>query len=380
MPYAVKHAGGKSPYWYAVYRDETGRRRKRSTKLTSKAKALEMAYALQKAAKLARDKTLTEARTRELLSEILQSVNGEGLRVFTVAQWFDHFVKQKQKSRASQTAKKHEQMMKEFIAFLDHKANLNIAAVSSKDVADFRDHREARGLAPSSLNVDLRCLSSAFNAALRQGHISVNPCLAIEPLKDKQVHKAVFTPEQVTALVKTAEGEWKGVILTAFYTGARFGDCANLQWKHLDLVSDIKTIRFTQGKTKREIVIAVHPALEDFLLKLPTAGSDDDFVFPSLAQRKVNILSVQFRRIMEKSHIEQRVIRERGESSESGRSVYALSFHSLRHSFSSLLANAGIAEETRMALTGHTTREMQQRYTHRQLSVLRDAVSVLPRV
>jgi integrase len=380
MPYAVKHAGGKSPYWYAVYRDETGRRRKRSTKLTSKSKALEMAYALQRAAKQAREKTLTEARTRELLSEILQSVNGEGLRVFTVAQWFDHFVKQKQKSRASQTAKKHEQMMKEFVAFLDYKAHLNIAAVSSKDVAEFRDYREARGLAPSSLNVDLRCLSSAFNAALKQGHISVNPCAAIEPVKDKQVHKVVFTPEQVTALVQAAEGEWKGLILVAFYVGARFGDCTNLQWKHVDLVSEIKAIRFTQGKTGREITVVIHPALEDYLLKLPTAESDDDFIFPSLAQRKVNVLSVQFRRIMDRAHIEQRVIRERSESGESGRSVFALSFHSLRHSFASILANAGVAEETRMALTGHTTREMQQRYTHHELARLRDAVSVLPRI
>jgi hypothetical protein len=45
-----------------------------------------------------------------------------------------------------------------------------------------------------------------------------------------------------------------------------------------------------------------------------------------------------------------------------------------------LLANAGIAEETRMALTGHTTRAMHQGYTHRELSTLRDAVSVLPRI
>jgi lipopolysaccharide transport system ATP-binding protein len=45
------------------------------------------------------------------------------------------------------------------------------------------------------------------------------------------------------------------------------------------------------------------------------------------------------------------------------------------NSFSSLLASAGIPEETRMALTGHTSREMQQRYTHRQLATLRDAVA-----
>jgi integrase len=73
------------------------------------------------------------------------------------------------------------------------------------------------------------------------------------------------------------------------------------------------------------------------------------------------------------------VIRERNQSG-SGRSVNALTFHSLRHTFNSILANAGIAEETRMALTGHTTREMNQRYTHRELSIYRDAVGTLPRV
>jgi hypothetical protein len=45
-----------------------------------------MAGALQKAGDEARRHTLTEARTRDLLSEILQNINGEELRVFTVAQ------------------------------------------------------------------------------------------------------------------------------------------------------------------------------------------------------------------------------------------------------------------------------------------------------
>src|SRR5262249_7999104 len=102
-------------------------------------------------------------------------------------------------------------------------------------------------------------------------------------------------------------------------------------------------------------------------------------LFPSLAQRATSLLSKEFRLLMQQAHIEQRVIRERNEDG-SGRSVSALSFHSLRHSFSSLLANLGVAEETRMALTGHTTREMQQHSTHRELAILRDAVAVLPKV
>ena len=367
----------RSPYWFACYTDSTGRRLKKSTGLTSKSKALEVAHRLQKASDEARRGVLTEARTRELLSEVLQTVNGEGLRVFTLEQWLDHFVKQKRKSRSDKTAARHEQMMREFIEFLGPRARLNIAAITSKDIADFRDHREGQGLAPATVNLDITILSAAFNAAWKQGHISVNPCAAIEPLKDKAQRKHVFTPEQVSALVKTAEGDWKGLVLLAFYTGARLSDAANLRWSNVDLVSEIKTIRFQPTKGGNEVVTAVHSALEDFLLSLPTPKSDDAFLFPSLAQRNVSPLSKAFRKIMEEARIEQRVIRER---SKSGRSVNALSFHSLRHSFSSILANAGIAEEVRMTLTGHTTRAIHRGYTHHELQRLRDAVSVLPRI
>jgi len=377
--YVVRDARSRSPYWYAVFRDGTGRRLKKSTKLTSKSKALEVARTLDKAGAEARRRTLTEVRTRELLSELLQSVSGEGLRVFSVAEWFAHFVALKRKSCAGQTVSRHRLMMREFIEFLGERARLNIAAITSKDVANFRDHRESLGLAPSTVNLDLETLSTAFNAALKQGHVSVNPCAAIEKLRDKAWRKQVFTLQQITALLKVSAVDWKGVILCGFYLGTRLHDCANLRWRNVDLVSEIKTIRFVTGKTGRDIVSVIHPTLEEYLLSLPTPESDEEFLFPSLAERVTSYLSREFKRLMHAARIEQRVIRERGEDG-SGRSVNALSFHSLRHSFSSLLANAGIAEETRMALTGHTTRAVHQHYTHRELSILRDAVSVLPHI
>ena len=235
-------------------------------------------------------------------------------------------------------------------------------------------------LAPSTLNYDVTILSAAFNAALRQGHISVNPCLAIEPVKDKiAVRKQTFSPEQVTALLKAADGRWRGLILVAFYTGQRLGDCANLQWKQIDLVSEIKTVRFFQGKTGVSVIVAIHAVLEDYLLSLPAPKNDDVFLFPSLAQRSISPLSKAFKKIMARANIQQRVIRARSESG-SGREVNGLTFHSLRHSFSSILANAGISEETRVALTGHVTREQQQRYTHRDLEVFRAAIAMLPQV
>jgi integrase len=376
MPYVVKHAGGQTPYWYAVYRDETGKRRKRSTKLTSKSKALEMANALHRAASEARRGALTEARTRELLSEILQSVNGEGLRSFTVEQWLELFVRQKQKSRAKGTFQRHAQTMRDFTEFLGYRARLNIVAITSKDVADFRDQRQSCGLAPATLNGDVAMLSSAFTAALKQGYISVNPCAAIEAVKDRGEPKSTFTPEQVAALVQAAEGDWRGLIVTAFYTGARLSDCVSLRWKSVDLVAEIKTIKFKQVKTGREVVTAIHPELEEYLLSLPAPESDEAFLFPTLVGR--NNLSRVFAEIMKRAHIENRVIRK--PAGAMGHAVHALSFHSLRHSFVSILANAGVDEHTRMTLTGHTERETQRRYTHSELARLRDAIAVLPRV
>jgi len=358
-----------------------------------------MANALQRAANEARRGVLTEQRTRELLSEILVSVTGEELQTFSIAQWLQHFVRQKAKSRADKTALRHEQMTREFLEFLGPRARLNIAAISAKDVAAFRDYRQSLGLSAATLNLDITVLSAAFNSALRQGHILTNPCLAIEPLREKAKRKDVFSIEQVRALltaldtmefaahrggkldkesVAALRRDWRGVIMTSFYVGCRLGDAVSLRWRNIDLVSEIPTVRFEQGKTGREIVSVVHTALQDWLLTLPTPASDDDFIFPTLAGRKVSPLSKAFGKILRHANIEQRVIRHGGDGS--GRNVHSLSFHSLRHSFVSLLAAQGVAEEVRMKLTGHVTREQAQHYTHHQLEALQTAVALLPKL
>ena len=169
-----------------------------------------MARTWEKASEEARQLRLTEARAREVISELMRSVGGESLTVFTAADWFDHFVKQKKKSRSAATGKRHVQTAREFLDHLGPKARLNIAAITSRDIASFRDHRHSLGLAPATLNQDVKMLSAAFNAALRQGHVSVNPALAVEPLRHKPQRKHVFTPEQVSALLKTAKGDWRG--------------------------------------------------------------------------------------------------------------------------------------------------------------------------
>jgi integrase len=61
-----------------------------------------------------------------------------------------------------------------------------------------------------------------------------------------------------------------------------------------------------------------------------------------------------------------------------GRKLAALSFHCLRHTFNSIMANEGVASEVRQKLTGHASEEVHRRYTHHELRTLRKAVDVLP--
>ena len=307
---------------------------------------------MERASTLARERTLTEISTRKLLSDLLDRVTGKGLRVFTVREWLEHFVKGKAKSRSDKTAARHEQVRDEFVEFRGRgRADLNIAAITSKRISDFRSLRERQELAPATINLDITILSSAFASAMRQGHVTFNPCGALTPLNDTAEPKSVFTQEQVAVLLTVAEGEWKGLILTAFFTGGRLGDCANLRWNNVELVSDFPKIRYKQIKErnrekqeKKEVTVPLNAELEDFLLSLPAPATDEAFLFPSLAVgRKTSPLSKAFRILMKRAKIEQRVIRERGK--HGGRNVYALSFHSLRHSFNSILMNAGIPEE-----------------------------------
>jgi integrase len=63
-----------------------------------------------------------------------------------------------------------------------------------------------------------------------------------------------------------------------------------------------------------------------------------------------------------------------------GRAVSRLSFHSLRHSFNSAMANHGVSQEVRMQLTGHATADMNKVYTQHEIKPLRAAIELLPTV
>jgi integrase len=380
MPSLHKDGRGKTPYWIAAYTDQFGRRRKRSTGETNKTKAQDVLNGWLKAVKAAKQGKLTEARAREIVNEIYESISGRKLYSPTVEQYFNDWLKSEKPSVSEATFIKKEQAARLFLESLGDRKLLSLELVTEADIVKLRDELLAGGRRASTVNGLVRkILAQPFSSAKKKGLIQIDPVAGLKAVRGDQVEKHIFTAEQVQRLVDAAKDDWKGMVIAGFYTGARLGDLANLTWGNVDLFE--RAITFTQKKTGAKIQIPTTEPLHSYLMMLPLNDNPKAPVFPTLYGKTSagkSGLSMAFGRVMEKAGIEQGTIREKGKGV--GRKVSARSFHSLRHSFNTVLVNAGVPQELRMKLTGHSSAEMNAVYSHHEKSVIREALQHLPRL
>ena len=194
-------------------------------------------------------------------------------------------------------------------------------------------------------------IRTALNAARRQGLIPTNPAQAVELPKDIGMERGTFTPAEIKMLVDAADGEWKTMILFGAFTGARLGDCSRMQWAGVDLAG--QTLTYTQAKTGKAVTVPLHPDLLAHLNTLAGTDKPDTFITPKLARQPAGGcqgLSITFKNIMRKAGLDLQTVKGAGNQMFSRRT-----FHALRHTFTSALANQNVSSEMRMNLTGHKT-------------------------
>jgi integrase len=261
------------------------------------------------------------------------------------------------------------------------------------DVQKFIESRLENGRNPSTVRTDCKILNAPFALAVRQGLSLMNPVAAAEIPEAEKETRAPFTSEQVGELLAATEalaredvenakawGEWKTCIMIGFFTGLRLGDAVSLGLGNFDLEGHVLKLRPQKtSRKKRDLIMPLHPQLEAQILDLPVADGNGPLC-PTLAQRKISGrggLSLQFHTILAKAGIQQETIAAGGKA---GHEFNRYTFHSLRHSFVSSLANAGIAPDVRQLLSGHSDDKSHAVYTHTKLETLRKAIKTLPRI
>lgn len=364
-----------SPYWVAAWRDSTGKLYVRSTKQTDRDKALLFALECERAEKHATAGTLTEAQARDIVASIMDRTStGETFRNPGAREWLTEWVESAEEHKAETTGIRYRHTMKHFLDYLGERADRPIVAITARDIQGFQDYRARQKVGPSTLNVEGKILRAAFTKARKQGLISSNPAEAVDLPKRKSIERGTFTPAEVQLLVNAAEGEWKTLIQIGYYTAARLSECCRVDWKDVDLVRGTITFPFTKGDNEgREMPL--HPALAKHFEKI--AGDTGGPVMPGLAGVRVSGrrgLSQHFLGIMQKAGIDIETVKGAGK-----RELHRRSFHSLRHSFTSGLANKGVSPELRMKLTGHKSERVHGGYTHMELKTLKTALKKLPK-
>lgn len=372
-----KDPRGKSPFWYCAFTLPDGSRTFRSTKLTSRKKALGVCLQWEKAADQGRDGSLTESQSRKVLNTILENTGQAPMQSETIQEYFNNWLNGKDLANKPRTAERYRTVVEKFLASLGQKARRPLGALIVRDLENFRNQSMANGKAPKTVAIEIKILRTVLNVARRQGRITANPAEAVELPKIVSNTRDVFTPEQVRMLLAAAEEEWQTAILLGFYLGARLSDVINLTWENVDLTGGV--ITYEQGKTGKPVTAPLHPDLKNHLFKL--AGDNPRApLCPTLQKRSVGGrtgLSLTFANIMRDAGISQQHVKGKGKQ---GRMFSKLSFHSLRHTFTSALANAGIPAEVRQKLTGHADAAMHQKYTHLELQPLQAAIATLPSV
>jgi integrase len=159
--------------------------------------------------------------------------------------------------------------------------------------------------------------------------------------------------------------------LMGLYTGQRLRDIASVTWAQVDL--DEGAIRFTTSKTGRHQVIPMVPAVVSFLSERPSSDDPAAAVFPNAAavvrrNRTTSALSGAFHGILVRAGLVEARPSKHGRTSGLGRSgrrqQNELSFHSLRHTATTMLKMCGAAEATVREIVGHSSATVSRLYTH----------------
>lgn len=226
----------------------------------------------------------------------------------------------------------------------------------------------------NTINKYIGDLSVTWKLFMRHSKAKDNPwpLTRVQRNRAEEMSGRAFTSEEIRRLFSVGRSvgrDWETVMMIGLYTGLRHGDASSLRWNEIDFGSG--TIRHEPFKTKKHgivVTIPLHPSLSKWLL---CHRNSTEYVTPQRIGR-VGANSFAdgdktFSQILHEAHIEKTSDRDK------------LSFHCFRHTFVSMLARAGVSEDVRMRLAGHTSQANHAIYTHDDVSA-RNAIMTLPEI
>lgn len=385
---ASLHRQPGKPNWFCAYTGG-GSRHFKSTKTSDKREAWQICNAWVKASALG--EKLTPERARDVIAAGVADVlmaTGQTLPTATFRDWCKRWLEFKEVENEQRTHERYEVSIRRFLNFLGPKADGDLTTLKADDVIRFRDET-AKTLSTTSCNMDLKVLRSCLNAAKRQELIEKNVANNVSTLKQRGDHKRrAFTLAEIQKVLKTCDergGEWRGLVLTAVYTGQRLGDIARITWQQVDL--EKRQVSFVTEKTGKRLSLSIAKPLNDFLESMLSTDDPREFIFPraaAAAEKRTGTISTKFYDeilapagvvpVRPKKYVSS------GKGRNARRTQSELSFHSFRHTLTTWLKSAGASNALAQMIIGHDSEVVSRGYTHLSADDTIAAIAKLPNI
>ena len=256
--------------------------------------------------------------------------------------------------------------------------------ITYEDALEFTKHMKTLRIAVDTHNRRVLRLRKIFNVLKEYCNGAENPFSSktlLRKMREEQdigVRRMSFTHEQEKALMEALENpkfrvknkqEIRVIYYLGLYTGQRLKDCVLLRWSKVNLAQ--KKIECKQFKTGKEVTIPIAPQLLSVLNEALAWKTDDyGYVCPKVAERYntsdatgknigSGLVNIDVLRVLKWIGLKTSVKVE-GRS----RAITVFGFHSLRHSFASHCAEAGVPKAVVQSILGDNCDILDSYYTH----------------
>jgi integrase len=209
-------------------------------------------------------------------------------------------------------------------------------------VSSHQQERKPRAIKPATVNRELDALRAMLSKAVEWGQLLESPARRVKRLRVENCRTRILSEDEESRLVAACRGQFRALITLALLTGARRGELLALEWAHVS-ESEIVFLETKSGQSRR---LPISPAMLRILDSLPKHWP---WVFTNpVTEQPYTTVAKSLERALERAGI----------------STQDVSFHTLRHTALSRMIAGGHSDHTVMAISGHSTTRMLQRYTH----------------
>jgi integrase len=267
------------------------------------------------------------------------------------------------KRRSLRTAKLR--LTKHLTPYFEHR---RLASITPVDVRAYTARRQAAGASNATINRELIVLKRMCTLAMQAGKLMVRPYIPL--LKENNVRKGFFEPEQFTSVKQHLPVHMRAIVEFAYITGWRTpSEILSLEWRQVDLRAG--EVRLDAGTTKNgearvfPLTIALLRLLTDQQKIAEALKKERDIIARHVFCYTIGTKAGQ---VITESGFNKAWHKARTDAGCPGRIP-----HDFRRTAVRNLVRAGVPERVAMQLTGHKTRSVFERYNIVSPGDLRDA-------